>query len=294
MVLRRNNSQKAGCMRLSPASHCCHVRHVVCKSSAAAVCESPATSRAARTSSGVGFRAGLQARLRLGWLLIEFGGGLVNHQVGADRRMAGIKLPLHGTVGAVISGLIAREEAGFSAVPQALVDRAGGCERVFVARLAVGHDGAGDVGGESGHFDLQPLSPEARLWRIHTMNNTRIARNVKGFRKINFRGRIKPSNMKVRRGPAAEGETEVTKEQKSQDANEATIGAVALDRRVSHLCENPWLEAAVAWEVCASIHERYAKGKDAMYSTRRKDFLKHAEDARKMANVEVSGDEQGA
>ena len=76
----------------------------------------------------------------------------------------------------------------------------------------------------------------------------------------------------------------MTKEQTPQDANEATIGAVALDRRVSHLCENPWLEAAVAWEVCASIHERYAKGKDALYSTRRKDFLKHAEDARKMAN----------
>lgn len=77
----------------------------------------------------------------------------------------------------------------------------------------------------------------------------------------------------------------MTKEQTPQDANEATIGAVALDRRVSHLCENPWLEAAVAWEVCASIHERYAKGKDALYSTRRRDFLKHAEDARKMANV---------
>lgn len=81
----------------------------------------------------------------------------------------------------------------------------------------------------------------------------------------------------------------MTKEQTPQDANEATIGAVALDRRVSHLCENPWLEAAVAWEVCASIHERYAKGKDALYSTRRRDFLKHAEDARKMANAKVTG-----
>jgi hypothetical protein len=32
------------------------------------------------------------------------------------------------------------------------------------------------------------------LWRIHTLNNTRIERNVKGFQKINSRGRIKPSN----------------------------------------------------------------------------------------------------
>lgn len=77
----------------------------------------------------------------------------------------------------------------------------------------------------------------------------------------------------------------MTTTQAKQDANEGTIGAVALDRRVSHLCENPWLEAAVAWEVCASIHERYAKGRDALYATRRKDFLKHAEDARKMANL---------
>jgi hypothetical protein len=36
------------------------------------------------------------------------------------------------------------------------------------------------------------------LWRIHTLNNTRIARNVNGFRKINSRGRIKPSNIGIK------------------------------------------------------------------------------------------------
>jgi len=41
-----------------------------------------------------------------------------------------------------------------------------------------------------------------------------------------------------------------------------------------------WLEAAVAWEVCASIHETWAKGKDALYKTRHADFVKHADDAR--------------
>ena len=44
-----------------------------------------------------------------------------------------------------------------------------------------------------------------------------------------------------------------------------------------------WLEAAVAWEVCASIHQQWAKGKDAVYSTRQADFQKHAEDARAKA-----------
>ena len=42
-----------------------------------------------------------------------------------------------------------------------------------------------------------------------------------------------------------------------------------------------WKEAAIAWEVRASIHEKFAKGKDALYSTRHADFEKHAEDARR-------------
>jgi hypothetical protein len=41
-----------------------------------------------------------------------------------------------------------------------------------------------------------------------------------------------------------------------------------------------WKEAAIAWEVCASIHREYAKGKDPFYSTRQADFVRHAEEAR--------------
>ena len=43
-----------------------------------------------------------------------------------------------------------------------------------------------------------------------------------------------------------------------------------------------WKEAAIAWEVCASLHEKWAKGKDALYSTRHADFVKHAAHARAM------------
>lgn len=43
-----------------------------------------------------------------------------------------------------------------------------------------------------------------------------------------------------------------------------------------------WREAAVAWEVCASIHREYARGKDPFFSTRQGDFAKHAQDARDM------------
>ena len=45
--------------------------------------------------------------------------------------------------------------------------------------------------------------------------------------------------------------------------------------------QDGWKEAAIAWEVCSSIHNKWAKGKDALYSTRHEDFVKHADDARK-------------
>ena len=44
--------------------------------------------------------------------------------------------------------------------------------------------------------------------------------------------------------------------------------------------DNGWLEAAIAWEVCASLHRQYCKGKDALFTTRQSDFVKHAENAR--------------
>lgn len=48
--------------------------------------------------------------------------------------------------------------------------------------------------------------------------------------------------------------------------------------------DNGWLEAAVAWEVCASLHRQYCKGKDALFTTRQSDFVKHAENARGRAS----------
>lgn len=44
-----------------------------------------------------------------------------------------------------------------------------------------------------------------------------------------------------------------------------------------------WKDAAIAWEVCASIHREYAKGKDGVFKTRQADFVRHAEDARQKA-----------
>ena len=50
--------------------------------------------------------------------------------------------------------------------------------------------------------------------------------------------------------------------------------------------QSGWKEAAIAWEVCGSIHEAFAKKKDALYSTRHSDFERHAEDARMMLSTE--------
>jgi len=59
--------------------------------------------------------------------------------------------------------------------------------------------------------------------------------------------------------------------------------------------QDGWKEAAIAWEVCASIHETWAKKKDALYSTRHADFERHAEDARRKLthNAELCGGPSG-
>ena len=52
-----------------------------------------------------------------------------------------------------------------------------------------------------------------------------------------------------------------------------------------------WLEAAIAWEVCASLHRKFCKGKDALFSTRQADYVRHAEDSRKKAQERPDADE---
>lgn len=46
-----------------------------------------------------------------------------------------------------------------------------------------------------------------------------------------------------------------------------------------------WKEAAIAWEVCASIHRTYGSGRDPLYSTRQGDFVSHAANARMKLNL---------
>ena len=43
-----------------------------------------------------------------------------------------------------------------------------------------------------------------------------------------------------------------------------------------------WEEAVIAWSICRSIHDQYARKKDPFFKTRQKDFKKHEANARKM------------
>jgi len=54
-------------------------------------------------------------------------------------------------------------------------------------------------------------------------------------------------------------------------------------------CDSGWLQAAVAWELCASIHAQFAEGKDALFSTRQADFIRHAAECREVASTEQRG-----
>lgn len=41
-----------------------------------------------------------------------------------------------------------------------------------------------------------------------------------------------------------------------------------------------WKEAAIAWNVCASVHSQWGKGKDALFTKRQEDYVRHYEEAR--------------
>lgn len=165
----RNSSQNAGCMRRSPASHCCQVRQVVCTSTPAAVCDSPAASRAARTSAGSGFCARLPAWLRFGWLgnfpLIAAGGKSGNSCI---------------YFGLWASPLLFQEFImGGNENINTWIPRHGNQRGQCSA-------GANDLEGIR-HFGLQPLLPRGAVEKqcaSHELNYTRNARKRKNYFEI--------------------------------------------------------------------------------------------------------------
>lgn len=190
----RNSCQRPGCMRRFPASHSCHPRRVQWMSAAAAVCESPAASRAARISVGAGFLAGLPARLRFGWF------AMMRCLSGSERTglLAANDCSDFIQQGNGISAVIVRNarevvalDLELSAVPVDVTE--GGFSKMrFDLSNGSGGNFVSDLNG--GHFQLLPLSPEARLWRIHNLNNTRIACNCKNFLRKIYRGSNAPHN----------------------------------------------------------------------------------------------------
>ena len=187
----RNRSQNAGCMRRwlrSPTgdSHCCHDLMLVCTSAAATDWVIPVASRAARTSSGVGFRARLPTWLRFGWLGIT--AAEVNERC-ADLHVCvfgrfGRPKQFHGVHWANRSEIVGGAESGQH------IGLASSSERHF--------EFSEDF--ICGHGLLQPLITRGAVGKqcaSHELNYTRIARNCKDFFELFFGGRgylAKPSN----------------------------------------------------------------------------------------------------
>ena len=89
-----------------------------------------------------------------------------------------------------------------------------------------------------------------------------------------------------------QADSEYRSEWKKADVTQATFNQLVEDTRAA-LTSNSgaqpapsvsdgWKEAAIAWEVCGSLHREYAKGKDPFFKKRQEDFVKHANDARTM------------
>ena len=163
----RNNSQRPGCMRLLPASHSCHPRRVQWMSAAAAVCESPAASRAAVTSAGSGFAEGPFGP-RFGWL----------GTVGSLEHASGVAMAFmpHDLLAFLVCADFVK-----AAVPVVLGKHR--FDRFCVLNDAAGAE-QGDFGGiGGGHFHLLPLIPRrgGQQRAGHELNYTRIACMRKSF-----------------------------------------------------------------------------------------------------------------
>ena len=164
-------------------------------SAAAAVCDSPAASRAVLISAGAGLAEGPFGP-RFGWLDTAKSLLPAPHPVKAvifnrsDRFVVDLKLGDAQLFDNGLNALMTRfggeffdEGAGFFA---------GG----FVVKDF--NEGFEDFG--IGHFRLLAPVPEARLWRIHNLNNTRIACNCKNFLRKISEAETPPHNAKVSGG----------------------------------------------------------------------------------------------
>lgn len=201
----RNNSQKAGCMRRSPASHCCQVRQVVCTSTPAAVCDRPAASRAARTSAGAGFDSGPFGP-RFGWL--DMRAAHVDDVVAVIVLVDDLEISAAALAKVTAAGAAANATKGIAdAASGGLANHVVALETAFCDfdRANIGFSVVEFVGeGDGlGHFLLQPLLPRGAVEKqcaSHELNYTRIARKRKNFFELFFTGcgyQAKPSNSRM-------------------------------------------------------------------------------------------------
>lgn len=213
----RNNSQRPGCMRRLPASHSCQPRRVQWMSAAAAVCESPAASRAARTSAGAGFAEGPFGPL-FGWLGIQVpprkdDGHLVKVILGGCLQAADL-----ADISVVFFEVcnFCRVRPSATLFPCALVSGSATAfhtESMGCLAAQFGKAGIHAVakrhkllaGGDS-HFVLQPLDPRrgGQKHSVHGLNYTRNACNCKNYLQQFSMRRLSPHNASLSGLPRTE------------------------------------------------------------------------------------------
>jgi len=178
----RNSSQNAGCMRRSPASHCCQVRQVVCTRTPAAVWDSPAASRAARTSAGAGLDSGPFGPL-FGWLGILTDGASVADLNPETMLVEHALEAVHLVAFADHVGVLDwnNEFTGERAFNESAV--------AFGKTVELEGNGLFCGGFGHGHFGLQPLLPRGAVEKqcaSHELNYTRNVRKCKNIFELFF------------------------------------------------------------------------------------------------------------
>ena len=198
----RNSSQNAGCMRRSPASHCCQVRSATCTNVAASVCDSPAAPRAALTSSGVWLAEGPFGPL-FGWLgisepviLFQFPYCIVDAQTRLGGNALRFKFLANPAEPPAIPRLTAVCDLGRVHNPHCF-SRGG---NPFCMAGGINPASGAEVVSECGefvHFLLQPLLPRGAVGKqcaSHELNYTLIERKSKNFLREISEATVLPHN----------------------------------------------------------------------------------------------------
>lgn len=125
--------------------------------------------------------------------------------------------------------------------------------------------------------DPDPVSGFLNSDRIETTHEAVLV--VKGNTKIRRVMALLMANGLMSSNPVNPPSEAVTDQEladavRSQRAYQDIKAAVSAEQAIAG-----WKSAAIAWQVCSSLHSEYATGRDPLFTTRHADFQRKAEEA---------------